>query len=1181
MIINTILPIASVRADSTAAQRPLARRLRSAMLAACGVAAVAMMGSHAAAQSCVAPPSNMVSWWPMDNETADVIDGNQPANANAVTFVSGAVAKGASLGAGGFIDVAHSANLANPRFTLEALVRPDGPGPNNDSLGSVILLKNFSGSVSSAGLYWRAIDNRFLFTFGDSATERILSTNTFAPGQFHHVLGTYNGATFRLYVNGVQEGQLALVKTVSYSAGIPWCIGSNTPAFRSLGSPRTWNGVIDEVAVYSRALTAAEASAQYGAGMSGKCKPVLPGFCLPAPGGLVSWWPFDGSTADIQDGNSASATSGVSFTAGRVDDGLSLASGGFVDVAHTANLANQRFTIAAWVRADGAGPNNDAFGSVIVAKQKSPPAGNTDVPIWLTWSAATNQFQFGFGNVSTQRIFSAQTFPSGQFHHVAGTYDGSAFQLFVDGTLQGQFNLVKTIEYDAAIPWTIGGNGPPFRAGSFPRTWNGIIDEVEIYDHALSADELQDAFAARSNGHCKVFDIVAPAVTIDSPADRAVVNGTSVTLTVTIIDDTATNVVSNPPGIDVTLPPGGGTVSGTIALLEGINIVSITAEDEGHNIGGTSIIVNRDTVAPAMLVLSPLEGSIVGDTPYEVTALVVDDSFSVILMIGPFPFVLTFPPRGATRTANVDLVEGANTILIVATDQGANQTTIPLHVTLDSNSPLVSINSPASGARFGPGQAPIAVTVTVDDVTATTVSSDPAGLSGVLPAGGGVLVGTLALVEGTNSIRVDALDQIGLTGSGSITVILDTTAPLAAIDSPVQDAPVRGVVDFHVDAEDVTPGSQIARVEMSVDGALFATVLDEPYETTLDTASLADGVHELRARAVDGIGNVSVVSIQVRVDNTAPSVAIGDLVSGQFISGEAAFSVDVSDAGSGLASVEILAGGSPPTSDPSGVYAPPAIVTADTRYGAHDTSRGLDGPLTFVARVTDLAGNESTATVTVTVDNTAPAKTLVSPTDGSTVTGVIQILAEFDDPNMDVIEIRVDGQLIATSSTSPVSVSFDTRTRLDGAMSVTVIARDFARNISQCTAVVTVTNVSFRIDPQTLNLKSKGGANSVTAYLEGSSLALLLPTEANSIALLVPGGNPVPATAGFSGDDQTNDPDQDGIPDLVIKFDRQKLIQSIQAGIAAGAIQRNSIVTLTLVAGGGSVIGTDSMRINQ
>jgi hypothetical protein len=234
--------------------------------------------------------------------------------------------------------------------------------------------------------------------------------------------------------------------------------------------------------------------------------------------------------------------------------GISLGTGGFVDVAQSANLSNQRFTVDAWVRADGAGPNNDNFGSVILAKGQSFPAGQLDNPIWLSWSATTGRFGFAFGDLTSQRLFSAQSFPPGQFHHVAGTYDGVAFRLYVDGTLQGQFNLVKTIVYDAAVPWSIGASPAPIRAGGFPRTWNGVLDEVEVYNRALSAAEIQAAFAAASQGHCKVFDVVPPVVTITSPSNGAVINATSVTLSATVSDDTRTNVVSTPPGINTTLP---------------------------------------------------------------------------------------------------------------------------------------------------------------------------------------------------------------------------------------------------------------------------------------------------------------------------------------------------------------------------------------------------------------------------------------------------------------------------------------------------------------------------------------------------------------------------------------------------------------------------------------------------
>ena len=56
------------------------------------------------------------------------------------------------------------------------------------------------------------------------------------------------------------------------------------------------------------------------------------------------------------------------------------------------------------------------------------------------------------------------------------------------------------------------------------------------------------------------------------------------------------------------------------------------------------------------------------------------------------------------------------------------------------------------------------------------------------------------------------------------------------------------------------------------------------------------------------------------------------------------------------------------------------------------------------------------------------------------------------------------------------------------------------------------------------------------------------------------------------------DDDQDNVPDTVLKFDRQALIASIKAGIAANMIQPNSTVTAQLVADG-FVIGTAPIRI--
>ena len=112
---------------------------------------------------------------------------------NAVSFVPGIVGQGFDFGPGGYIDIPNSAALNNQQFTVDAWARPDGPGPNNDGAGSVILQKNIntlSGIQTSLQLVWRGTDNRFLF---NAYNVQVATASTFQTGQFYHVAGTYDG----------------------------------------------------------------------------------------------------------------------------------------------------------------------------------------------------------------------------------------------------------------------------------------------------------------------------------------------------------------------------------------------------------------------------------------------------------------------------------------------------------------------------------------------------------------------------------------------------------------------------------------------------------------------------------------------------------------------------------------------------------------------------------------------------------------------------------------------------------------------------------------------------------------------------------------------------------------------------------------------------------------------------
>jgi hypothetical protein len=223
---------------------------------------------------CLPPPSGLVGWWPGEGSVNDIVSGSGPAAMSAVSFANGQVGEGFVFGQGGYMAIPASPRLANQRFTWSAWVRPDGGGTNDDSGTAIVgqVVKNGTTVTVPMQLLWRPKDSRFLFYFGNYRTDQILSANAFPPGAFYLVTATYDGAFFRLFVNGIPQGSFGATKNVDYSDSTPWGIGQGG-LFAIDTHPRTWNGVIDEIQAFNRALSQSEIQSIFNAGSSGQCKP--------------------------------------------------------------------------------------------------------------------------------------------------------------------------------------------------------------------------------------------------------------------------------------------------------------------------------------------------------------------------------------------------------------------------------------------------------------------------------------------------------------------------------------------------------------------------------------------------------------------------------------------------------------------------------------------------------------------------------------------------------------------------------------------------------------------------------------------------------------------------------------------------------------------------------------------
>jgi hypothetical protein len=181
----------------------------------------------------------------------------------ATAYVASVPGKGLALSLVGaqhqFVDVPQSSVLDVNRFTLAALVRYTGV-ENDATNGRWEILEK-------AGAYWinvrtngRVRVGAFFGSCTGSGAWRFLdSTRTIPKNTWTHVAGTYNGSILTIWINGARAGSMAVSGTTC-SNDEPLAVGAKSAPAKGL-LEAFWDGRLDEVRVYNRALTATEIAA--------------------------------------------------------------------------------------------------------------------------------------------------------------------------------------------------------------------------------------------------------------------------------------------------------------------------------------------------------------------------------------------------------------------------------------------------------------------------------------------------------------------------------------------------------------------------------------------------------------------------------------------------------------------------------------------------------------------------------------------------------------------------------------------------------------------------------------------------------------------------------------------------------------------------------------------------------
>jgi len=391
-----------------------------------------------------------------------------------INSLSGGVAGGSALefdGVDDYVDCGNGASVQLTVGTVEAWIKTT----KTDAYAGMVQ-KQFAYGLFHKGSVLAAYD-----WSGAGWNE---GNTSIADGNWHHVVfifdsGVANGSYF--YVDGAHE------KTFTYTISnqtVNLYIGQGTP------TSERFLGLIDEVRIYNRALSAEEVRYHYNRS------------------GPVAHWRFDegdGQTAFDESANDNDGTLGSTTVADAGDPTWSQGKYGsalnfdgtddYVSVPNDSTLDGMSgLTIESWIKIN----SYDQSIRTIVSDYDSESSDDGAYVLWLNTSDQLELYIISSSGWGTKDIINTIGPSAGAWHYVVGVYDGSNIKLYIDGVKKNSKATTITAIKTSAENLLIGA-----QQSSPRRFFNGHIDDVRIYNYARTPEQILQDYNAGLSTHFK------------------------------------------------------------------------------------------------------------------------------------------------------------------------------------------------------------------------------------------------------------------------------------------------------------------------------------------------------------------------------------------------------------------------------------------------------------------------------------------------------------------------------------------------------------------------------------------------------------------------------------------------------------------------------------------------------
>jgi len=316
---------------------------------------------------------------------------------------------------------------------------------------------------------------------------------------WEHIAGVYDpgSRSIYLYING--EPKASKVTNISYINPVPkieFFIGTDA------GKTNFWKGLISDVRIYDSALNSNQISGLYGSYSNQYSKHLI---VEDISQSLIAHWGFDEEEMCVVHDNSNNHNHGIlepecntlspSWVQDRHEkEGKSLMFDGtnnFIKISdHSALQIEEEITISAWVKLPDSLPDNDG---TIIYKSAT---GLNDYFFTLIYSKDDQGYGWAVSSEtleSSNYIQSENTAVPGEWQHIIATFNGTDRNLYINN---------NKINDSTISSFSVAENNSDLYIGQEAtgiKKYNGIIDDVRIYNRVISENEIMSLYIGNIN----------------------------------------------------------------------------------------------------------------------------------------------------------------------------------------------------------------------------------------------------------------------------------------------------------------------------------------------------------------------------------------------------------------------------------------------------------------------------------------------------------------------------------------------------------------------------------------------------------------------------------------------------------------------------------------------------------